>query len=179
MLPTAGLAGTPEDRRRWGPCRIGRPAPSPCGRRHTPPSLARGNAGRNAINRSRATMKAAFAMPAPLYAVWSSVAQPFEQAFAEPNNFRSAAFVAGPPLTSARHPVLEGRSLVEGQDERQNAAYHQHDRDKDHRCLLQYRIAVRWHCTSFTTACPDPTGASDRRRYRLFAGLSRRASRTA
>jgi len=45
-------------------------------------------------------------------------------------------------LRPARRPVLERRSLIEIQDECQKAAYHKHDRDQNHSCLLQYRIEV-------------------------------------
>ena len=54
-------------------------------------------------------------------------------------------------LRPARRPALERRSLIEIKDECQNAAYYKHDRDQNHRCLLQYRIrfiiAMRGHYT--------------------------------
>ena len=55
-------------------------------------------------------------------------------------------------LRPARRPVLERRSVIEIQDEGEKAAYRKHDRDQNHRCLLQYRIefiiAMRRHYTS-------------------------------
>jgi hypothetical protein len=78
--------------------------------------------------------------------------QPFEHTFPEPRHFGSNAFVAGRALTSsASSCALERCSLIEIQDECQKSAYHKHNRNQDHRCLLQYRIrvifAMRGHYT--------------------------------
>jgi hypothetical protein len=77
----------------------------------------------------------------------------------------------GPCTYTPASPFLERRSLIEIQDECQKAAYHKHDRDQNHRCLLQYRIeiiiAMRGHYTGYTAASPYRAIEALRKRERL------------